>query len=106
MIQKNREVIEIVELINSIFGNDVLRISDHWEEDLCAIGLQKENKLIYIACYERGYYFYECEILVDDPEIIYLPQYSENNISEQQLLKIISNFFNIKIIGNYDKNSR
>ena len=98
MIKKDKEVIEIIKLINSTFGNDVLTIKDYWN-DYISIGLKKGNKLIYIACYGKNDYFYEYELLVDNPDIVYISQGSDNVMSKTKLLKVISDFFNIKIIS-------
>jgi len=98
VIKKQKEIIELVNLVNYTFGNDAPTINDHWETDLCAIGLQKNDKLIYIAAYAHNDYFYECELLVDDPDVIYIAQDTENNVSKERILEVISDYFRIRPI--------
>lgn len=69
-MRKVKEIKQFVSLVDSIFGKEAFTRADHWEGDLTAIGLQKDNKLIYVSCYSKSDYFYECEILKEyyDPE--------------------------------------
>ncbi|WP_341755624.1 hypothetical protein [Candidatus Tisiphia endosymbiont of Ptychoptera albimana] len=102
MIKKEEGIIKLLNLVNDIFGNDAPVINDHWEGDLCAIGLQKDNKLIYVSitgC-AKNQYFYECELLVDDPEEVYIAQDSEDNVTEERLLEVMSKFFDIPLVKN------
>jgi hypothetical protein len=100
MIKKDREIKRLIKFIDKIFGINVLEIKDYWES-YDAIGLQRDNKLIYISTtrYKKHGYFYECELLVDDPEIVYISQESESNVSQEELLNVIEKFFEIKRIG-------
>ncbi|RTK94638.1 MAG: hypothetical protein EKK64_08055 [Neisseriaceae bacterium] len=60
-------------------------------------GLQKDDKLIYIAYYNHDDYFYECELLTSSNKRPYLVQES-NNATEEELLEVISKFFDISCI--------
>ena len=94
MIKKSKEIIDFIKLVNITFGSLAPVINDHWEGDLYAIGLQKDNKLIYVAFYNKNDYFYECELLTNDSGNSYVVQES-NNATEEELLTIISKFFKI-----------
>ena len=96
MIKKKQEIVKFIKLVNNIFGSDVLTIVDHWEDTL-SIGFQKDDKLVYVSLYAQDSYFYECELLVDDPEIVYISQGCDN-ANAKQLLDAMSKFFEIKFI--------
>lgn len=98
MIKKHKRIIKLVKLINNIFGNNTLLINDHWEGDLCAVSFQKGNKLIYISTIgcKNDHYFYECELLIDNPDEIYITQNSEDNVPKEKLLEVMSKFFSIE----------
>jgi hypothetical protein len=96
MIKKTSEIKQFVELVRETFGKDGPAIQDHWEGNFKAIGFQKDDKLIYVAIYGKQDYFYECELLLDDPEEVYIPQESENGVSAERVLEVMNKFFNIK----------
>lgn len=88
---------KLVGLVNNAFGSDAFAIEDHWKIDLCAIGFRKGNRLIYVSttgC-KRNHYYYECETLQEDPEMPYIEEDSDDNVSEEQLLEVISKFLKL-----------
>ena len=95
MIRKSKEIIKLIKLVNTIFGNSGLEVCDNWASDSNAIGFYKNNQLIYIAFYNKDDYFYECDLITGDPDQPYLIQES-NNTTKQQLIKIMSKFFAIE----------
>lgn len=50
-MEKDKTIIELTNKINHHAEWSSLQIVDFWEADLCAIGLKKENRLIYINTY-------------------------------------------------------
>ena len=97
MIKKDKSIIRLIRLVNNAFGSDTLLIKDHWKIDLCAIGFQKDNRLIYISttgC-PKNHYFYECENLLEDSDMPYIPEDSNDNVFEDQLLEVISKFLRV-----------
>ena len=46
---KNKTIQDIVDIINQIFGYDYFSVVDFWDADNCAIGLKRDEKLIYIS---------------------------------------------------------
>lgn len=98
MTKKDDSITNFIALLNNEFANSGLIIRDYWEEDLYATGIAINNKLIYVSTYKLKpkHYFYECEILLDDEDNPYLVHSTEDNVSEERLLKVISEFFEIK----------
>ncbi len=98
MIQKDKSITNIVKIIKNTFGDRVFQEVDYWDNEF-SLGLQKEDKVIYISTAatleNEDYYFYECERLVDDHEKIYISE-GYDDCNKQQLLKVISDFFEIK----------
>jgi hypothetical protein len=72
-MEKNTSVQNLISRLSLEFSK--LRIVDHWESDLTAIGIansDSENKLIYISTYITGNkYYYELEQSVADNEVKY-----------------------------------
>jgi hypothetical protein len=95
MTNKDKTITKFVQIIKNTFGEDAFEEKDYWHS--LAIGLQKNNKLIYIsteAC-EKDNYFYELEQLVDDPDRVYISK-GVDEVPEDKLLEVISDFFEIK----------
>jgi len=46
---KHEAIVNIVHLISATFGKDFFNLPGFWEADNYAIGLKKQNKLIYIS---------------------------------------------------------
>jgi hypothetical protein len=97
MIKKHHSITNFIALVNNKFANSGIVIKDYWEGDLCATGIAINNKLIYVSTYKLkpNHYFYECEILLDDEDNPYLVHSTEKNVSEERLLEVISEFFEI-----------
>ncbi|MEY4463831.1 MAG: hypothetical protein RLZZ81_802 [Pseudomonadota bacterium] len=99
IVKRSKVINKLLSTINKIFGNDSFIISSRWDS-VCDVGLQRGNKLIYISTFgcKKNCYFYECEILVNDPEEVYIVEDSDTAL-EEELLEIISKFFEIKVIN-------
>jgi hypothetical protein len=53
---KDRSIITLVDQLRSRFGSDAFVIHDHWEADLCAIGLAARDepaRLVYISTFGK-----------------------------------------------------
>lgn len=96
MIKRDRSILKLLSAINRVFAKDVFTISGRWDS-LCDIGLQKGNKLIYISTFgcKKNHYFYECEEILENSDIPYKALGSDDNVTEEQLLEVISKFFGI-----------
>jgi hypothetical protein len=51
VINKHKNIIALIDKISQSVNLDLVEIVDYWSADLCAIGIRKENKLIYISSY-------------------------------------------------------
>ncbi len=70
------------------------RVVDHWEADLCAIGIAKEGSprfLVYVSTYDRasGRYDYQCETPADSGTDSYITKASGENVSYRKLLRVM-----------------
>ena len=93
-------IIQIVKYIQVNFSQDFFKIVDYWDGDLCAIGLQHEDKLIYISTYlmrsdENGAITYYSEFeLIDLATLETKAQVNTfTMITKEKLLIEIKSFF-------------
>ena len=97
MTNKNRAIIRIIKLVNKVFGVNAPQPNDDYSP-FDDIGLQKGDKVIYIntSSYKKFGYYYSCDVLDNDPEIILRSLYDGQTSSKEELLQIIEKFFEIK----------
>lgn len=50
-MKKDITIINLIERLKSEFNFNLIKIIDYWESDLCAIGLKKGNRLVYISTF-------------------------------------------------------
>ncbi|HTJ50536.1 MAG TPA: hypothetical protein VL443_13840 [Cyclobacteriaceae bacterium] len=66
-LNKDKRIISLVKHFSDKYGENTFKIKDHWESDLCAIGLtdNSEKYLIYISTYGRakGHFYVSLENL-------------------------------------------
>ena len=93
MRRKTIEIARFCNLLKRTFKSANFIVNDQWD-DANAIGFQKDNKLIYVAFYSQDDYFYECSILTDG--FGQSCKVCSNNATEEEMLRIIGNFFEIK----------
>ena len=68
MINKHKTIVALLDKISLSVNLDLVEIVDYWNADLCAVGICKENKLVYISNYN---YLNEKQIKFDyDFELI------------------------------------
>lgn len=79
MIEKDKTIINLVNRLKTIFDISLVEFVDYWDSDLCAIGLKREDRLIYINTYN---YLTETAPMYDYTLEI-------DNFSETQKLSII-----------------
>ncbi|MDR1199319.1 MAG: hypothetical protein LBK94_09995 [Prevotellaceae bacterium] len=51
MIRKDKTIIAFIKKIKTDISLNSLETVDYWDADMCAIGLKKDNKLVYISTY-------------------------------------------------------
>lgn len=99
-MEKDKTIIRLIERLKLTFNFSTIQIVDYWEADLCAIGLKKKRKLVYISTYNYTEqktisYDFDFEIVSDKSE-----QEKPNvvktgrNVTEPELINQISQFFN------------
>lgn len=97
---KHKAIITIYKLIAAKFGSDFFELPDFWEEDDCAFGLVKNEKLIYIAydfmtkSQDSIRYYMEFEIIdkqnLDTKNVIKQLE----NVTSEEIISAISEFVN------------
>lgn len=96
-MKKDITIINLIGKLKDIIDFSLLEIVDYWEADLCAIGIKKENKMIYISTYNYASnspitYDFDLELTGSD-EINVIKQ--GRNVSQSLLIDEIKLFFNI-----------
>ncbi len=76
-----------------------LEVVDFWEADLCAIGLKKNNRLVYISTYnitknDRSGYDFDLETIEEGSDGFNVVR-GGRNVSEIQLINEIKMFLEI-----------
>lgn len=68
-MKKDITILKFIERLQLIINISLLEVVDYWEADLCAIGLIKGNKLVYISTFNN---VENAELMYDfDLEIIH-----------------------------------
>lgn len=50
-MEKDMTIIELLERLKSTIDLSLLEFVDYWDADLCAIGLKRGDRLVYISTY-------------------------------------------------------
>lgn len=80
-MKKHFSITSILEELNKKTQFYLVEIVDNWEGDLCAIGLKKDDKLVYISTYS---YIDEREMLLDyDFELIQKQKETPLNVQKK-----------------------
>jgi hypothetical protein len=64
---KDASVLDCLTQLERAMGSGVFRVVDHWDADLCAVGIASPGdakRLVYVSTWQKeaGRYYYECEI--------------------------------------------
>ena len=75
-MDKDPSITAIVDRLRSDLGPEAFDMLDHWDDDLCAVGIARPSDhryLVYICTFppEAGTISYECEKPPTDPERLY-----------------------------------
>lgn len=69
-MEKDKTILNLINKLKSILDFTLLKVVDHWPSDLCAIGLQRGDKLVYISTYnfvDKGKLRYDYDLeLIDE----------------------------------------
>ncbi|RYE25810.1 MAG: hypothetical protein EOP51_02790 [Sphingobacteriales bacterium] len=94
---KDKSIHQLIDLLKSNFGQDTFEFVDNWESDLCAIGVKKGNKMIYISTcnYIDKSVEYDIDFeLIDNPDQYNLIE-EKRAISLNDLLSTIKEFLEV-----------
>lgn len=66
-LDKDPAILSVLDRLRSLLGPDAFVLSDHWEQDLCAVGIASPRDpgvLAYISCFgeSSGRFGYELEL--------------------------------------------
>ena len=93
MINKDKPIREIIDYLQTKFGQTDIIIQDYWEGDFCAIGLTDRTRqyLVYISTYgtEQDKFNVSLENPPIDNNLPYSPRGDFDNISLENLEKIV-----------------
>jgi hypothetical protein len=99
-MEKDREILKLVERMKLNIDFSLLDIVDYWEADLCAIGLVKDKKVVYISIYnyiekEELMYDYDLERIDENDKEKYDVVRVGRNVSETELVREIKLFLEV-----------
>jgi hypothetical protein len=61
---KDKKILQLLSHLKQAFGKDSFRVNDHWDGDLCAIGLTDINEtyLLYVSTFGKPESTYYAEL--------------------------------------------
>ncbi|PZR29818.1 MAG: hypothetical protein DI535_01570 [Citrobacter freundii] len=97
-MEKDNSITDLIEKLRPLIDLNNLEIVDHWEADLCAIGLTKQDQTIYISTHnyqgsEVPKYDFDLEKSTGPLAHQFKVIKEGRAVSEDELLTEISNFF-------------
>jgi len=98
-MEKDKTILDLLKRLRTVINFDQLQIVDYWEADLCAIGITRGEKLIYISTYnyldKQLRFDYDLEILDNLDESSFNVIKKARQASEGELVIDIKEFLNI-----------
>lgn len=94
-MNKHFTIIYILNTLKEKLDFDSIEITDYWDGDLMAIGLQKDNRVVYISTVnidETGFYYYEFELVDKNNETLFVLK-REENVEESKMVEAVQLFF-------------
>jgi hypothetical protein len=97
MINKNQSINDLLNKLKPLPIFRGLEIVDNWEADLCAIGLKRNDKMIYISTFNYvdqvpTLYDYDLELLDHKQELMYNVIKESRGVTEKELIEEINLF--------------
>lgn len=95
-LEKDPAILSVLGLLYECLGKDAFVIADHWQTDLCAIGIASPHNLgvlAYISCYAEanGHYDYELELPpLNGDDSLYRVAGRGSGLSFEKLADVIS----------------
>ncbi|WP_126974486.1 hypothetical protein [Gynurincola endophyticus] len=99
-MEKDITILKLIESLKLIINFSLLKVVDYWEADLCAIGLMKGNKLVYISTFnyaqnEDLMYDFDLETIDEDDKEEFNVVRVGRNVSEAELVSEIKLFLDV-----------
>lgn len=99
-MEKDLTILKLIERLKLIINFTLLEIVDYWDSDLCAIGILKENKLVYISTYnyienEELMYDFDLEVIDENDKEKFDVIRVGRNVSEAELVSEIKLFLKV-----------
>ena len=99
-IIKDKTILDFIERLKVEIDFNEVELIDYWKADLCAIGIKKRDKLVYISTHayinkESIRYDFDLEILslVDDSNLEVFKR--GRKVSEKELICELKTFFKL-----------
>jgi hypothetical protein len=98
-MNKHKTIVALLDKISLSVNLDLVEIVDYWNADLCAIGIRKENRLVYISNYnylnEKQIKFdYDFELIAEgDKKGTIIKE--NRNVSDDELITDMKKFLDI-----------
>ena len=98
---KDITIVNFINILRKTFDISQVEVIDLWEADTCAIGIKKEDKLVYISTYNYCQnniisYDFDFEIINENKlEVIK----ERRGVTEKELLNEINIFLDLKNIN-------
>jgi hypothetical protein len=100
-LDKDPAILDALDQLRSRLGPDAFVLADHWEADLCAVGIASPRDpgvLVYISCYgaPAGRFAYELE-LTPPPgsEFPYEVAGLGSGVSFEELVRVVAGHLNL-----------
>jgi hypothetical protein len=95
---KSIEIQQTIANLQDVLGKDAFEVADHWEADLCSIGIAhpKNNQLlVYVSTCEQAKdeFFVATELPPENVAEIYQPGSEFKNVKFDGLIEIIRRHF-------------
>lgn len=99
-MKKDITILNFIERLKLIVNFTLLKVVDYWEADLCAIGLMRGNKLVYISTFnyaenEEVMYDFDLEIIDENDKENFCVIKVCRNVTEDELVNEIKHFLEV-----------
>jgi len=94
-MEKDKTIMALIARLKLSINFALVEIVDYWEPDLCAIGVKRKDKLVYVSTYnyineKLILYDYDLELVSDNNQIRVVKE--SRRVSEDNLIDEIKDF--------------
>ena len=95
-VEKHKSITDFINRLELAADLTLVQFVDYWDADLCAIGIRRENRLVYISTFNGEFkYYYELELLDENEIDKYTVLQRGDGVAENVLISVIKEFLNI-----------